>query len=478
MTTFTERLEAATDTRDPKDYVRRVKTVVADELRSADPSIKLVDTGYYANSAIPDFEAIWAHSKTKRPIFLRDGLADVVAAHDMTFLPSSQPAVLTLDTTQVPVELIAEAEAESASKPEGLIAIGTSFNSEVLSSEAPSPLAKLVRTNFVRGARGLITPDTLDDFDGQDDESPSASEDVRRQMDIISSHFDARIAFRIKALSGLIALSEMGAEEFAEKQNEIDMLAGDLDPEELEWLLPALLLSENRPTAQFWGRFGTLFDLRDLERMSAPLQGFDLTDLVEANKESWTARRAYSGLWINDDTPTTDNHDGVDEDNEQQADGVTAKSASAESWSFVGTVLSKRLPESARRIAVAWDAHKLRRAPSQSSKSWEQAKGLIEDQTLLQVDLRGIQRSVSVNAVQSTDIRADVTDVTTSVEDSYLVSSVALGLKNTEDEIVRVEVDFGGSMVSAPTDVRLSDLVKTATTVFDSRAIVADQPNA
>ncbi|MGO4189282.1 hypothetical protein [Pseudarthrobacter sp. TAF60_1] len=473
MTTFTERLEAATDTRDPRDYVRRVKTVVADELRSADPSIKLLDTGYYAHSAIPDFEAIWAHSQTKRPIFLRDGLADVVAAHDMTFLPSTHPAVLTLDTAQVPVELIAEAETESASKPEGLIAIGTSFNSEVLSSEAPSPLAKLVRTNFVKGARGLITPDTLDDFDDQNDEP--ASDDVRRQMDIISSHFDGRIAFRIKALSGLIALSEMGEEEFAEKQQEIDMLAGELDPEELEWLLPALLLSDNRPTAQFWGRFGTLFDLRDLERMSAPLQGFDLTDLVEANKDSWSARRAYSGLWITDDSPATDSRDGAGMDDQQQLDGVPAKSVPAESWSFVGTVLSKRLPESARRIAVAWDAHKLKRAPAQSSKSWDQARELIADQTLLQVDLHGIQRSVSVNAVQSTDIRADITDVTTSVEDSYLVSSVALGLKNTEDEVVRVDVDFGGSMISAALDVRLSDLVETATTVFDSRAVLADE---
>ena len=38
MTTFTERLDAATDTHDPVEYISRVKAVVRDEIQAADPS--------------------------------------------------------------------------------------------------------------------------------------------------------------------------------------------------------------------------------------------------------------------------------------------------------------------------------------------------------------------------------------------------------------------------------------------------------
>lgn len=463
MTTFTERLDAATDTRDPKEYVSRVKAVVRAEIESADRSIKLVDTGYYANSAIPDFEATWATSKATRPVFLRDGLADVVAAHDTSYLPSKDPAILTLDRREVDAELVAEAETQSAAKPDALIATGTSFNSSVLSKAEASPLAQLVRTNFVRGARGLITPLTLDEFVAPEDTESPTDEYATRQMDVIASHFDAKIAYRIKVLSDLLKLAQLSAEEFAAAEGDTNLIADVLSAEELEWVLPALLKSKSRPSTEFWGRFGKLFDLRDLERLSVPFKGLDLTDLVEANKESWSARRAYSGLWL---------EDGGDSSESLTEEAANPSPSTDEKWLFVGTVLSKHLPESARRIAIVSDGTKLKRSPGATSKSWDQAKELIKERNLLQVDLKGIQRSVSVNAVQSTDIRADVTDVTTSVEDQYLVSSVTLGLKSPEDEVVRADVDFGGSMITASGDVRFSELVEATTVIFESR--VAD----
>lgn len=458
MTTFTERLEAATDTHDPVEYVSRVKAVVREEIQAADPSIKLVDTGYYANSAIPDFEATWRTGKETRPVFLRDGLADVVAAHDTSYLPSKDPAIVTLDRRDVDADLLAEAEAQTAAKPDALIATGTSFNSVVLSRTEASPLAQLVRTNFMRGARGLITPITLNEFVSPDPAGAEGADDGSRQMEIISEHFDARIAHRIKLLSDLLQLAQLSGEEFDALEASTNLTADALSLEELEWVLPALIGSNNLPSSDFWSRLGSLFDLRDLERLSGPFQGLDLTDLVEANKDSWSARRAYSGLWM-------------------QAEGGDSQEAeeASEKWSFVGTVLSKHIPTTARRIAIAWDGTKLKRAPGATTKSWDQAKELITERKLLQVDLKGIQRSVSVNAVQSTDIRADVTDVTTSVEDRYLVSSVTLGLKSPEDELVRAEVDFGGSMISASGDIKLSELVEATTTIFESRVTeVAD----
>lgn len=93
----------------------------------------------------------------------------------------------------------------------------------------------------------------------------------------------------------------------------------------------------------------------------------------------------------------------------------------------------------------------------------------IKDRALLEVNLQGIQRSVSINALQSTDIRAHVTGITNSVEDKYLVSSVVLGLKNVEEEIVRAEVDLGGAMVVADNAVKLNELLEATSDIFADR---------
>lgn len=456
MNKFTERLSAATDTHNPVEYVARVKAVVSAEIQAADPSMKLVDTGYYTNSVIPDFEATWGKNDAKRPIFLRNELADVVAAHDTTFLPSSDPAIVTLDTEEIEEEIIDEAKDQALTKPAALIATGPSFDAKLFTlqkSTNDSPISKLVRANFVRGARGLITPETVNSFavsnsDSIDDlDSPSSAE-------LISSHFDERVAFRINVLKDLLDLSTMESDDFATKSNSMELIADSLDLEEIEWVLPSLLTSQNNLPSDLWRRIGSLFELQDLERLSDSLEGLDLTDLIEANLESWSARRAYSGLWI------------------PEPDEVLGKSDSEEPkdyWSFLGTVLSKCMPATSRRISIAWDSKKLKRAPSTSSRTWEQTKLAIKDRALLEVNLQGIQRSVSINALQSTDIRADVTGITNSVEDKYLVSSVVLGLKNVEEEIVRAEVDLGGAMVVADNAVKLNELLEATSDIFADR---------
>lgn len=69
MNKFTERLSAATDTHNPVEYVARVKAVVSAEIQATDPSMKLVDTGYYTNSVIPDFEATWGKMMLRDQFF-------------------------------------------------------------------------------------------------------------------------------------------------------------------------------------------------------------------------------------------------------------------------------------------------------------------------------------------------------------------------------------------------------------------------
>ncbi|PRB66808.1 hypothetical protein [Arthrobacter sp. MYb213] len=456
MSKFTERLNAATDTHDPKAYVARVKAVVSAEIQAADPSMKLIDTGYYTHSAIPDFEASWGKNESKRPIFLRNELADVVAAHDTTFLPTKDPAIVTLDTQEIEDEIISKAKDQSSAKPDALITTGTSFDATLFAPQeltGDSPISKLVRANFVRGARGLITPETVNGFSASNSETSNDSESPSG-AELIASHFDERVAFRINILKDLLELSTMESEDFDKKIDSIELIADSLDLEEIEWVLPSLLTSHNQLPPEVWSRIGNLFELRDLERLSDSLEGLDLTDLIEANLESWSARRAYSGLW----TPDSDQVQLFSDSEEPKS-----------YWAFLGTVLSKCLPATSRRISIAWDPKKLKRAPSTSSRTWDQTTSTIKDRALLEVNLQGIQRSVSINALQSTDIRADVTGITNSVEDKYLVNSVVLGLKNVEEEVIRADVDLGGAMIVADNEVKLSELLEATSTIFADR---------
>lgn len=451
MRNFTERIDAATDTNDPNEYIARVKAIVAEEIRKSDPSINLVDTGYYTNSFIPDFEATWDGNKDKRPVFLRNELADVIAARDTEYLPAKEPVILTLDTKEVNEKIVSEAKSQATLKPRALIATGTSFNSDIFEynkNSNTSPLENLVRTNFIRGAKGVITPATVDSFikseDPKDGNNFSSLDDHT-----ISSYFDSQTAFRINTMKNLLQFSSMSPDEIMKNLDSFELIS-ELKIEEIEWILPILLHSNNPLPKLFWQKIGSLFNLSQLEKISTSLDNINLTDLIEANLESWTARRAYSGLLIsNEKTPLLDNKN--------------------EYWTFNGKILSKCIPEESRKICIAWDPKKLKRNSLESSRSWDQTKNSIADYTLLEVNLKGIKRTVSINAIQSTDIRKDVKDITESVEDKYLISSVVLGLKNTEEEVVRADVQLGESLIIADSEVTLNEITEAATSIFSHR---------
>lgn len=452
MSDFTTRINAATDTDNPAEYINRVKSVVADEITRNDQSVKLVDTGYYSNSVIPDFEAIWDKNNIKRPIFLRHGLEDVIAAQDTEFIPADEPAILTLDTIEPDTKTVNEAESLVKLKPNTLITTATSFDSDIFEDSLDSrtfPLKNIIRNNFFKSARGLITPKTIESF------TYVKTDDTRQLINSqkISSYFDEKIAFRINALEKLLQLSSMESLEITKSIDTLDLLGGSLTLQELEWILPTLLQSKNPLPNKLWKNLGSLFNLGDLEKISTALENLNLTDLVESNISSWSARRAYSTILISDE------------------DDVEYKT-SGEYWEFKGTVLNKFLPESSRRIAIAQDPKKLKKKNSETSRNWDQIEDSLSGHTLLEVSLKGIKRSVSINSLQSSDIRKDVNDITESVEDKYLIDSVTLGLMNLEDELTRVDVHIGDSLLTAESDIKIVELLNAATSIFSYKKII------
>ena len=85
MSTFTERISAALDTTDAQEAGHRVHQVVAQEMRSLDPTASAEITGYFNHSYVPDLVMQWGKGRQAfdRPVFLRHSLRSSRASGDL-----------------------------------------------------------------------------------------------------------------------------------------------------------------------------------------------------------------------------------------------------------------------------------------------------------------------------------------------------------------------------------------------------------
>ena len=153
--TFTEALRTAMDTTDPRAYIERVKSVVASELRLLDVSAEVADTQYFNHSAVPDFVVTWPSERGERRIFLRDSYESIEAGDDEHYLAKIEPVLLSLDEAAPDFDRLSPRQVERSARTlvtnvEAIEVIGKSAGHD------SSPLANLVRANFIRGARGHI----------------------------------------------------------------------------------------------------------------------------------------------------------------------------------------------------------------------------------------------------------------------------------------------------------------------------------
>jgi hypothetical protein len=441
--TFLEALHAAQDTHDARDYITRVKAVMRGQLNELDEGAQVEDTHYFNHSAIPDFKVSWPGERGERNVFLRDSYGAIAIGNDEAYLAPLEPVLISLDATPEQVELayrepqnLAAQESQRSLRTLVTDASAVGILNELSGTEF-SPLASLIRSNFIRGAKGHIDADKVGLL--LHPASQDAGDDASDITSRIRESFTEDAALRISRSAQLIALA-MG--EVSTAAIELQLTdSGHLSLAEMRTLLPWLLAqSRARSNPTFWQHIGRLMSFQDLERIRDDLGTTDLTPLILANSETWGANWAYLGLAI----PRSED----------------ASDSRISYWSFAGGRLGIDVGE--ERILIAKNGQLVTGRPSSSAAQWNDVAQSLSDYRLSGVSLQGIRRSVSVDAEQSDDVRRDIDEVANSLEDNYVITKARVrvaGVGDNAEQSAEVDIDFGASLLKSNQLASISDLV-------------------
>jgi hypothetical protein len=410
-----------------EEYSSRVKTLFADYVQALDPDARIENTNYFNHSAIPDFILSWPDQRAKRGLYLRGSYAAILAANELGGVAGIDPIYLALD----PLE---EFELSGAPKTRESIREAADLGGHhtlltdvtavaTLGESDPSqesPLVRLVKSNFVRGGRGLIDAprvSSLAGIDGPEHNSQPIGELIRES-------FSEEAAYRMERTAAILELATSDASPDITWD---DRVSGRLSKAEIRAVIP-WLLTDPATTSEtsFWRSLARRIDFADLETEIDSLRGLDLTRLLEPNADLFLAGRAYAGLFL----------DGVE-------DGAVA------GWQVIGKTIARHVGQRAARFAVL--GTKLKAGGTHREPSWDMLSEALGQNKLERVTLHGVTRSVSIGAEQSEDIGGDAQQIVSSLGDTYFVSDVALRFVEMEPEprSVTVDVDFGSRLAVA-----------------------------
>ncbi|TDZ96335.1 hypothetical protein [Mycobacteroides salmoniphilum] len=454
MSEFTEELGFARSADDPDTYISRVKLAVRHEFERIDEGATLEDTAYFNHSAVPDFIINWP-DKTKRHLYLRDSYESMVAGNDAVRFNRSKPVLLALNNA---LELSptgdenADIAEQSDAAPETLITEPQVLD-KVIGSADPqeaqlSPLATLVRANLARGGRGLLTPERVEKLLNIGADSDDDSHEP--YADRLAESFLPDSAARIARTADLIEVALTG---------DLTALPSSdtkaLNVSEVRTLLPWLLTNPNTTSdPAFWRHIGALLSFTDLVQARESLSNINLTPLVTANLEAWTGRRAYIGL---ENIPT---ENASESEILARAEGI---------WALLGSTLGVNF--GGNRLHLAPSGNEIRGRGGSTAVLWQDVAPALSSFSVLSVSLKGVTRSIAINAEQSTDVSGDVEEVTSSVDDVYYVRNVGLGFPvpspaGDGSDIADVQVNFDTSIVESDRVVPLTVLADVALSVL------------
>lgn len=451
--TFVETLHAAKDTQDAEEYVARVKAAVSSELHALDSSAVIEDTNYFNHSAIPDLVLTWPKEKSSRAVFLRHTYQSLLDADDVGFLSADEPVFMSLDTHESEERTAENLLGDVTGDARTLVTDPSAVDVISQDDSGGSPLKSLVRANFIRGGRGLIDEVRASSLV---DSSVSESE-VGKRDKLIAQSFSEDAAARITRTSQLISLA-LDPAFLDPSADNCPLIGGKLSVAELRHLVPWLLGQEAAvANSEFWRHLGDYVSFAELENIRADLADLDLTPLVVANADRWSAKWAYVGLA----TPV---------------EGDETYDLRSNYWSFRnGAALGIDFGE--ERLSLACNGQLASKGrDSTSSATWERIRDSVSTDRLARIDLRGITRSVILNAERSPDIRADIQKVTDSLDDTYTVKELGIRAEAPDDEgSTEIEVKFDNALVIASAGASISDLTRISLQVLNYRAPASEQ---
>lgn len=473
MSDLVEALQAARESYVREDYALRVKQVFREHLELLEPGADIEDTLYFNHSAIPDFKLTWgrgAKGKSSRDVFLRSSYAAVVAGNETAQITSGDPIFLSISADQVVEEpgfAMTKADVSRVANQArySLLTDAEAFKEIAAPAADSNPLSSAVRSNFLRGGRGLVDEPVAERLllTGKD-----TSENV---TDLIRETFfeDAVVRMERTALLVQWAMSPHAA---------VDALAkidGAMSTDELRSVLPWLLSRASAPKGDsFWVALGSLFNFEQLESLASELNGVDLTRLVQANLTTWSARRAYVGLNVDAEGNAVSPAKAAPEEVGESTDPEQVPDADSDGWRFDSGTLGFALGSTMVRVSNS--GYKLKARPGSSTPKWSVAVGRLDGYSLRSASISGIERAFRIDARESGNVKRDVETVVDSVEDSYFVSHVDVMLPgpDLEDDGTGSElasVDFAGGIVVAERAVQLGAITRAAANLLANVAL-------
>ena len=447
MSTFAEQISAALDTNDARDAGDRVHKVVADELRSLDPTASTEVTGYFNHSYVPDLVVSWGTGRqaVQRPVFLRHSLRSSRASGDLANFDRNDLTALFLslapEEPEEETDLIrSRANERRASRV--LVTTVPALDDLTPASGTPDPVFGLVRSSIVRSARGAVV-----ESDVQNLVLPRDGEISREQLEAfsetVSEVFTEDAVLRINRVFGIVEQA------LAEQPNvEELLLAGRLTEVEIRELVPYLLSLEGvTRDRDFWVAVARLIDLTEIERMWRDFSDLDLTPLAAAASGLWRAKRVQM----------SHRAEAIDD----------AEYDRTPRWSVVGNLLSAEVGD--WRLAFANERTKIKASGRNLLPArWDDILPVLDPYTVTAVDLRGVATQSQYGSRESGDMKSRISTFIESADDSFHLPSVTVAT-GVAEEAVEITADFGEMMLDASPEANLATLTWTALTVLGYR---------
>jgi hypothetical protein len=500
-------IDAALASAESDDLIRRVKTAVADELQALSPDAKVEFTEYFNHSYMADLFVRWGsgNAAVTRPVYLRGTLRPSTAS-DVDALETLEPMVVglrrpigpTVDLAPLRSRVIASNRVLVTDMPSvsRLVAPPASDPSQSMrqdegAAEVPAPrtpLLQLVQANFVRGARGLVGAEEVQQLTAGATTAPTdalSDATLRAFQEAAGTLFVEDAALRLRRAAELLRRSVA-----VDAPTEADVpLDGRLSEVELRVLIPYLLKLEGVALSpSYWRSLGDMMDLEMLEALWVELAGVDVTPLVVPNLTSWTAKRSQLVLNAAYEPEGVDEPQGRDTSQvegpafveaQRRPDDVTFDDPSTSDRDADAPTDAARGPwrVSSHLLNVevgpwrAWfatDSRRLRGRGAGLAARWGELAPYLSSYHLQSVDLLGVARRIAVSAEQSASVLADVDTIGDTIADEFHVEDVAVRVGEAEDSPV-VDLALAGMTATARKPETLANLLSVSLDVLGHR---------
>lgn len=486
----------ALSSHDMDHVIEGVKRAVFEELTLLDPTVSIENTAYYNHTFIPDFILTWSElgRQATRQIFLRPSIVSTTAGHDIENLGHNSPVLLALKPSDNSnAERVVSRRIEQS--PDVLV---TDVNAVAdiavdSGSRQTSPLHSLVRSNLVRGGRGLIVSRTAKKITSSIKQLSDNIRELQEFTNIVGDVFTSDAAIRLRRAAQLLEMGITGnlSQLQSDTGEPAKAISGRLSSAEMRVLLPYLLKHEGITSdPAYWAHIGSMLTLELLEGMAEDLSDADLTPLVVPNLSRWTASRATASLYS--DSPdevrlkqidhATLSHAPEVEVSDQTGrspDELTELAANAErddidplGWHFHARMLS--IVVGNWRFHVTPNGRRLRGRDQSAPARWDEISKKLRRFKLAGVELNGLQRRVHISSELDLDVYRDVLTIRNSIDDDFQVPEVIIRPSDPENS-GEITVSFTKMLATASTAVPASELVAIVIALLTGSAPVPDE---